>query len=226
MTVVAMAEGFLGRWSRRKLDAREGKPPDEPAPPPSPAAAPSQGEGEDAAPVGHLPPAAERAVPLPSAEERTTGAPVAEPAAPLPTLEDVAGLTPDADFRRFVARGVAPEVRNAALKKLFADPHFNVMDRLDVYIDDYSQPDPIPESMLRQLASARFLGLFREEAREGEAAPGPSATTGETGAGSVAQSDAAGDATAAPPPDSDAHPDLRLQQDDAAEGGEPGRGAG
>jgi hypothetical protein len=31
-------------------------------------------------------------------------------------------------------------VKNAAMKKLFADPHFNVMDRLDIYIDDYSSP--------------------------------------------------------------------------------------
>jgi hypothetical protein len=39
---------------------------------------------------------------------------------------------------------VAPEVKNAAFKKLFADPHFNVMDGLDIYIDDYSKPDPLP----------------------------------------------------------------------------------
>ena len=38
---------------------------------------------------------------------------------------------------------------NAALKKLFSDPHFNVMDGLDTYIDDYGKPDPIPPSMLR-----------------------------------------------------------------------------
>ena len=48
-----------------------------------------------------------------------------------------------------MARDVAPEVRNAAMKKLFADPQFNVMDRLDTYIDDYSLPDPLPASMLR-----------------------------------------------------------------------------
>jgi hypothetical protein len=47
------------------------------------------------------------------------------------------------------ARDVAPEVKNAAIKKLFADPHFNVMDGLDTYIDDYSKPDPIPPEMLR-----------------------------------------------------------------------------
>ena len=39
------------------------------------------------------------------------------------------------------------------MKKLFANPHYNVMDRLDIYIDDYSQPDPLPQSMLRQIAT-------------------------------------------------------------------------
>jgi hypothetical protein len=49
------------------------------------------------------------------------------------------------------------------MKKLFTDPHYNVMDGLDIYIDDYSKPDPMPASMLRQLASAKFLNLFEEE---------------------------------------------------------------
>ena len=52
------------------------------------------------------------------------------------------------------------------MKKLFADPRYNVMDGLDVYIDDYSKPDPIAPAMLRQLASAKFLGLFDQEERE------------------------------------------------------------
>jgi hypothetical protein len=97
-----------------------------------------------------------------------------------------------------MARGVSPEVRNAAMKKLFADPQFNVMDRLDTYIDDYSQPDPLPAAMLRQMASAQFLKLFDD------------------------------DNEAAPPqplePDHD-HTDLRLQPNHAAGQGEPGGGA-
>ncbi len=32
-----------------------------------------------------------------------------------------------------------------------------------IYIDDYSIPDPLPLSMLRQMASAKFLNLFEEE---------------------------------------------------------------
>ena len=89
---------------------------------------------------------------------------------PPPTLEDVQALTPESDFSRFAASDVTPDVKNAAMKKLFADPRYNVMDGMDVYIDDYSKPDPIAPAVLRQLASAKFLGLFDQEEREEEEA--------------------------------------------------------
>ena len=82
---------------------------------------------------------------------------------PAPSLADTQALTPASDFRPFMGQGVAPEVKNAAMKKLFADPHFNVMDRMDIYIDDYSQPDPLPLAMLRQMNGAKFLNLFEDE---------------------------------------------------------------
>lgn len=138
-----MAEGFLGRWSQRKGDARQGKPLVEP----EVVAAP-------------LPTVAEPAV-APAVQTD----PDAQPETPAPTLEDVRALGVDSDYTPFVARNVDPAVRNAAMKKLFTDPHYNVMDRLDTYIDDYSQPDPLPASMLRTLASAQFLKLLDEETR-------------------------------------------------------------
>ena len=55
------------------------------------------------------------------------------------------------------------DVKRAALRKLFADPHFNVMDGLDTYIDDYNRSEPIPPSMLREMVQARMLGLFDDE---------------------------------------------------------------
>jgi Protein of unknown function (DUF3306) len=86
---------------------------------------------------------------------------------PPPTLEDVAQLTKESDFSRFVAPDVDPGVKNAAMKKLFAsDPHFNVMDGLDTYIDDYNKYEPIPKSMLRQMVNARALGLIDDELEE------------------------------------------------------------
>ncbi len=86
---------------------------------------------------------------------------------PPPTLEDAGALTPASDFKPFMASNVSPEVKNAAMKKLFADPHYNVMDMMDTYVDDYSKPDPMPESMLKQLVSAKFLRLFERDEEEG-----------------------------------------------------------
>jgi hypothetical protein len=71
-----------------------------------------------------------------------------------------------------VAPDVSGEVKNAALKKLFGNPHFNVMDGLDVYIDDYSKPDPLPASVARQLAQSAFLRFV--EAKPSQTSPEPS----------------------------------------------------
>ena len=204
-----MADGFLGRWSKRKLDVKDGKPlevePEQPA-----IATPAGTQSPDAT---LLDPGLRR--------EDNIAVPEAPPSL---TLEDARALTTESDFRPFAARGVAPEVQNAAMKKLFSDPHFNVMDRLDIYIDDYSLPDPIPRAMLRQLASAKFLGLFDEEEKQEaeeaarlarEAANNPTIQT-------VAQSAAA---PAVPPALAHDDPDMRLQPDDASPGKDPGGSA-
>ena len=144
-----MTDGFLSRWSMRKQQVRDGKPVLKPQAGSAPDGLPmSPGTTEPAKPDTPV-------VPPDTAEP----APDLSPAE-LPTLADARGLTPDSDFKPFMARGVAAEVKNAAMKKLFADPHFNLMDGLDTYIGDYSLPDPIPEAMLRQMVSAKFLNLF------------------------------------------------------------------
>jgi hypothetical protein len=149
-------------------------------------------------------------------------------------------LTPKSDFKPFMARNVDPEVKNAAMKKLFADPHYNVMDRLDIYIDDYSKPDPLPESMLRQMVSAKFLNLFDDE--KTDAAKQAVRDNAEPSATPVAAArtpdprDPPADLkqlsepvpTAGPQitTQDHAHTDLRLQQDHAPGPEGPGRGAG
>ncbi|HEY8606180.1 MAG TPA: DUF3306 domain-containing protein [Noviherbaspirillum sp.] len=80
----------------------------------------------------------------------------AAPPAP-PTMDEVGQLSVDSDFTRFVARGVDEDVRRAAMKKLFADPQFNVMDGLDVYIEDYNTFTPIPAHVLSALNHAKAL---------------------------------------------------------------------
>ena len=196
------ASGFLSRWSRRKAEVREGKVLDEPTAAP---AAPLQVVSV----AGATSPVARDANASTTSDE--THAQVATP-----TLADAAQLTPESDFTGFMARGVAPDVKNAAMKKLFTDPHFNVMDRMDVYIDDYSQLDPLPLAMLRQMTSAKTLNLFDDA--DDTANTKTKASVGDTPDAQevkvVAQS-AATENNSNPEPHTHDHADLRLQPDPA-----------
>ena len=78
-------------------------------------------------------------------------------AAAPPELPPLDKLTLESDYRAFFHPKVDEGVRRAALKKLFSDPHFNVMDGLDVYIDDYSKTEPIPAAMLAGLRQAQKI---------------------------------------------------------------------
>ena len=203
------SDGFLSRWARRKADARSG------APTPEAAAAASGPAGTGESPL----PTLRAALSATAATAATaTTVPTATPAmAPeLPTLDDVARLTKDSDFSPYVARNVDASVRNAAMKKLFSDPHFNVMDGLDTYIDDYGKPDPIPLSMLRRMNQAAVLGLFDEEADAAAKTPLPGVASPDgAGPATVAQSESPASLPAAPEPCADDDPDLQLQRDDA-----------
>lgn len=208
---MATDDGFLTRWSRRKVQALRG----DPAAPPLPA-----DEASAAPPVDD---ATVTAAATPSASSRPDAADAAP--APPPTLGEAQKLTPDADFSRFVMRDVDPQVRNTALKSLFSDPRFNVMDGLDTYIDDYGKPDPLPPGMLRQMVQSAMLGLFKDE-------PAPAGPDGPPAAGGAAQTPPPqappDDAATLPQPDAptDEDTDLRLQRDDDAgrAGAEPGTG--
>ena len=151
-------EGFLKRWSRLKATGGETETPVRPAPS-APAAAPAP-------------------VPIPAQAE----APLQD--RPLPTLDDAARLTPDADFSSFVAKDVDKSVQRLALKKLFADPHFHVMDGLDMYMDDYNKPSPVSAAMLAALDHARSaLRIPDAEKPAAEAAPVIAGHDPEAGAG-------------------------------------------
>ena len=93
-------------------------------------------------------------------QDSSKASPETVPAA-APTLEDVLKLTKDSDFSAYVKPGIDPNVQQAALQKLFSDPRYNIMDGLDIYIDDYSKPDPIPLEMLKKLNQSKMLGLFK-----------------------------------------------------------------
>ena len=134
-----MADGFLGRWSKRKagIDSKE-----------------------DASLVKKVEAPKEASSILPN-EKASQEAP------PPVTLEDVAKIDRfDPDFSAFMKPDVDPTVQQAALKKMFTDPHFNIMDGLDIYIDDYSKPDPLPPGMLERMVQSDMLNLFRKSSDE------------------------------------------------------------
>ena len=90
-----------------------------------------------------------------------------EPPVPLPPLDS---LTFESDFKAFMHAKVEEGVKRAALKKLFSDPRFNVMDGLDTYIDDYTKSDTIPPEMLARLERARQALLQQEQSTPQEPA--------------------------------------------------------
>jgi len=92
--------------------------------------------------------------------------PASDPEAPAPELPAVDQLGINSDFRGFFHPKVDENLRRAALKKLFSDPHFNVMDGLDVYIDDYSKSDPLPAGMLAGLRQAQNIIAWAKEGTE------------------------------------------------------------
>lgn len=87
-----------------------------------------------------------------------------EPSPP-PPLPPVESLTPDSDFTPFLREGVEEALKRKALKTLFQDPRFNVMDGLDVYIDDYSKADPLPPGWLEKMNQVTRLGEYKQPAQ-------------------------------------------------------------
>ena len=128
-----MANDFLSRWSRRKA-----------------------GKQDDA-----LEPAKEvTQSPVPIDSEAKAADLEAPPPLTLEDVEKIDHLAPD--FSAFMNPDVDPAVKQAALKKMFTDPHFNVMDGLDIYIGDYSKPDPLPPGMLERMVQSDMLKLFEK----------------------------------------------------------------
>ena len=212
--------GFLSRWSRRKADVREGRVVVEEVRAPVASSPTTQANAALASQGGKNQAAVQSANASAAAANAANEAPHDQENQPVPTMEDVQQLNADSNFASFMSSKVAPEVKNAAMKKLFADPHFNVMDGLDIYIDDYGIPDPLPAGMLEQMTSIDGLNLFNDKNKGDTPADQPE---GQTSA-DVAQSNPSDNlsTTQRDIPAHD-HADLRLQPNPAArpEGAEP-----
>lgn len=195
--------GFFSRWSQRKQAVKQGVQLPEPL---APATASPQVEPTHA----------------PVVSDQTQN--VSENQGSVPTLDDVAKLTPESDFSSFMTQNVPAEIKNAAVKKLFADPHFNIMDGLDIYIGDYNTPDPLPDGMLAKMVGAQFLGLVKapEDVAQSVASSAEIPETPEAKLSAPADTPVPLEITLT----QHDHTHLRLQSDDAPAAPEAGPSAG
>jgi hypothetical protein len=137
-----MANNFLNRWSRLKSGE---------------AVEPELKPSKDLEPIAKT--QSDEVVQTTDAED--------EPQ--LPTLEDAEKMNhQSSDFSSFMQPGVDPTVQEAALKKMFADPRFNVICQMDEYVLDPSMFAPLPASMLKRLVQSETLNLFGKKDKEGK----------------------------------------------------------
>jgi hypothetical protein len=158
--VTVQEEPFLRRWSRLKKESRE-SPPDEAAvAPEEPAGHPSAGKGESvpgAAPAQGEPPADE---------------PLELP--PLETLDE------ESDFGAFMRAGVDPDLRRLALRKMFRNPKYGVVDELDPFRADFAAFTPLGDIVTADMKfhAERLLRKEMEKAAEAAEGAGTSAPDG------------------------------------------------
>ena len=151
-------EDFLERWSRRKLAARQGGEVD--------VVGESTATHEDVAPA--------------DGESEKVLTDVDMP--PVETLDA------DSDYSPFLSPGVSDDLRQQAMRKLFAQPDFNITDGLNDYDEDYTQFGGLGTLVTHEMKRM----LQRELEREDEAADSTHAQAGQA-AGSA---DPANDMTA------------------------------
>jgi hypothetical protein len=163
-------ENFASRWSRRKIEARKEKPAEpKPSPEPTVSAAPAVADAAAAPP----------------------GAPAPRELPPLESLEGLAS-----EYTEFLKPGVDENLRRSALKKLFADPHFENFERFEAYCEDFTKGEPIPLAMLKTLEHAKGLLFGDEEKKDAQVEAEKPAAEASPGAAAKAQ----GEAPAETPP--------------------------
>lgn len=146
-------DGFLGRWSRLKRAQTKT------APPPTPI---------ESVPASHLPAKPEEA----------------DPPKPVIRAEDlppIEGLTMKSDISAFLQDGVPEELKNLALRKIWAsDPFLANPDPLDIHNLDYTMP-VLTEAVKTVYQVGRGIVLPEDEKpvaaapSESEAVPAPAA---------------------------------------------------
>jgi hypothetical protein len=180
-------EPFLARWARLKREAREG----EAVKPPPPAPAVKE-------PARAVAPKAHEPANLEAGDESSDEAAGEAVAAPLlPSLES---MTEESNFGAFMAPGVTPELRRLALRKMFTNPKYAVVDPLDPYRADYAAFTPLGNTITSDMkyhAERLLRKQFEKDAEAAEAA-GNAPAEAEPEAHAAADAEAAADTAGAP----------------------------
>jgi Protein of unknown function (DUF3306) len=130
----------LSRWSRLKREQRATQPVDA-------AVRPEPAEGSVASDS-----ASEIAAKTPQSTG-TIGAHLQQ----TPELPPLSSISLTEDFTPFMQAKVPQMLKQQALKALFKEPHFNVMDGLDIYIDDYTVFEPISAEVMDKLSAWKSI---------------------------------------------------------------------
>lgn len=165
MSAERQGEGFLHRWSARKSTSRDTAdsletPGLEQTPPSHPVDADSPLAAADT-------PTEQSQSPEPNRQDLPASALAGQPDDEEPLLTDddmppVATLTAQSDLRQFFNRGVSKALRQAALSHVFRLPAYNVRDGLNEYDDDYTQFEPLGDTVT---ADMRFHAARKERER-------------------------------------------------------------
>jgi len=207
---VSEDEPFFSRWARLKKESRElpaGEAAGSEAPPAPPTA---DGQAADGA---------EQASPPTAAAPAT--APADAPPLELPPLES---LTAESDFRAFMQPGVDDALRRTALRKMWQNPIYGVVDDLDPFRADFAAFTPLGDIVTSDMKfhAERLLREQLEKAAESaESAGVASEDTGTSGTGeageipaSEAQDAAARSAAAGSGPDTQDESNLPTEDAD------------
>jgi len=136
-----------------------------------------------------------------AAKTESAPAPKAETAPEAPALPPLDQLTHDSDFSVFMHAKVDERLRRAALKKLFSDPRFNVVDGLDDYAEDYTKLEALAPEVARRLEHAKSTLFGRDS--------GKSETPGDETAASTPPTDTPPEPSEPPGSNDAAAPDQR-----------------
>jgi hypothetical protein len=159
-------EPFFSRWARLKKESREAVPAVKADVPELPAeCAPEPGDDADS-----------QAMAAPEVTQR----PAEEP----PELPPLESLTAESDFGAFMHPGVDSALRRAALRKMFSNPIYAVVDELDPFRADFAAFTPLGSTITSDMKfhAERLLREQLEKAAESAESDGTAVPeTGETG---------------------------------------------